>query len=230
MPQNMLQFTLPDGASIDVDAGPLVIAGWSGRDRGSVEAYVAELVGRGFRAPSSIPSFYRAAPALATQSGCIDVLGSRTSGEVEVVLVGTADGILVALGSDHTDRETAPQSVAHAKQLCAKPVARQAWRYEDVLGHWDRLELHAWIDDDTARGVAYQSGDLSAIMGSDDLAAELGGALDEVLTPGMVLFCGTLPVIGAIRPAALFRMELRDPVCGRAISHAYSINVLPVVT
>jgi hypothetical protein len=216
---------LVDGTgTITCTINSLIIAGWSGRDRAAVEAYVASRAPRAFKAPSRIPSYYRAAPALLTQAPCIDVLGSQTSGEAEVVLVSTDAGVLVGIGSDHTDREAAPQSVSRAKQLCAKPIGSRFWRYENVVPHWDQLELTGDVEED-GNTVCYQSGHLDAIMHPREMLADLPGGLP----PGTVLYCGTLPVIGTIRPAASFRIRLRDPILGGSLTHHYETRVLPVV-
>ncbi|MDB4022350.1 DUF2848 family protein [Litorivicinus sp.] len=44
-----------------------------------------------------------------------------------------------------------------------------------------------------------------------------------------MLFCGTLPAIGGIRPADAMRLELIDPVDNQAIHHHYSTTVVDVV-
>jgi hypothetical protein len=44
-----------------------------------------------------------------------------------------------------------------------------------------------------------------------------------------VLFCGTLPAIGGIRPADSMRLELIDPVNNQAIHHHYSTTVVDIV-
>ena len=41
--------------------------------------------------------------------------------------------------------------------------------------------------------------------------------------------CGTLPVIGGLRPAQAFRMVLKDPVSGSELQHQYNIRTLPVI-
>ena len=224
-----LEFRLPAGERLSCGASELVIAGWSGRDRAGVERYIAGLIERGFQAPLSIPAFYRASASLVTQAQSIQVLGGQTSGEAEVVLVGTAAGVLVTVGSDHTDREAAPRSVAHAKQLCAKPLARTAWRLADVAGHWDALALRAEIFGEDECSVTYQQGSLSEILPYQELLAALNGSEDTV-HEGQVIFCGTLPVAGGIRPARQFRMELADPLTGLRLSHDYTVQVLPVVS
>ena len=49
------------------------------------------------------------------------------------------------------------------------------------------------------------------------------------LPMGTVMFCGTMPAIGGIRSSSRFEMELEDPVLGRTITHAYDIEVLPII-
>jgi 2-keto-4-pentenoate hydratase/2-oxohepta-3-ene-1,7-dioic acid hydratase in catechol pathway len=49
------------------------------------------------------------------------------------------------------------------------------------------------------------------------------------LPAGAVMFGGTLPALGGIRPADRFEMELLDPVLKRRITHAYDVAALPVV-
>ena len=44
------------------------------------------------------------------------------------------------------------------------------------------------------------------------------------------MFCGTFGAIGGIRPATRFEMTLEDPRRGRAITHAYDVEALPVVS
>ncbi len=47
---------------------------------------------------------------------------------------------------------------------------------------------------------------------------------------GAAMFCGTMPAIGA-HPVlrSRFEMELDDPVLGRKITHAYDVDVLPII-
>ena len=49
------------------------------------------------------------------------------------------------------------------------------------------------------------------------------------LQPAALMFCGTLPVIGALGHMDRFEMHLEDPVLERTISAGYSVEVLPVV-
>ena len=51
---------------------------------------------------------------------------------------------------------------------------------------------------------------------------------DKTLPVGTAMFCGTLPVIGAIEPGELFQIELEDPAAGRTLTHRYATKTLPV--
>ncbi len=41
------------------------------------------------------------------------------------------------------------------------------------------------------------------------------------------MFCGTFAIIGEVRGAARFEMEIEDPVLGRKIAHGYNVTTLP---
>jgi hypothetical protein len=196
----------------------LVIAGWTGRDEQALKKHIKELEELGVKPPRSTPIFYRVAADLFCHSSEIQVSGPDTSGEVEFVLVSAPGGLRVAVGSDHTDRKAETIGVSLSKQLCAKPVSVESWRYDEVKPHWEKLVLRAWAD-----GELYQEGPVTAMRTPEDLIARFGE-----LKPGWAMFCGTLAAKGGIRPAARFAMELEDPVLRRRLRHEYTIRVLPV--
>ncbi|MBM3649998.1 MAG: DUF2848 domain-containing protein [Alphaproteobacteria bacterium] len=209
------------------EIGQLVVAGWTGRDAAALERHIEELKAIGVQPPSKVPLYYRLAASLLTQADAVQVLGDDTSGEAEPVLVGSPDRLWVTIGSDHTDRKVESYDVAVAKQACPKVVGRTAWRFEDVEPHWDRLILRSFIAEG-GRKVPYQEGLLARILAPRDLIAGWRG--DKRLPAGVVMFCGTLPAIGAIRPSVRFDMELEDPVLGRTLTHHYTIEALPAVS
>lgn len=200
-----------------MDVKELVIAGWTGRDERALRQHIRELEEIGVKAPKTTPIFYRVAASLFCFSHEIQVSGPDTSGEVEFVLIQSEDGLRVAVGSDHTDRKAETIGVSLSKQLCAKPVSRETWRYDEVKPHWEKLVLRAWAD-----GELYQEGSVAAMRPPEDLLSR------HPLKPGWAMFCGTLAAKGGIRPAGRFRMELEDPVLKRKLSHEYSIKALPV--
>ena len=195
----------------------LVIAGWTGRDEAALRKHIRELEELGVKPPKTTPIFYRVAANLLTTASEIQVSGADTSGEVEFVLLAKRDGLWVTVGSDHTDRKAETIGVSLSKQLCSKPIAKDAWRYDEVKDHWERLILRAWAD-----GELYQEGAVTAMRSPEDLLARYP------LKPGWAMFCGTLAAKGGIRPASVFRMELEDPVRKRKLAHEYRITVLPV--
>lgn len=226
-----LTFILDDdtGATLTSFAENLTIAGWAGRDHEAVQHHIDELAAIGVTPPSGVPLFYRNSADRLTQAKSVQVLGPDSSGEAEPVLVGTAQGILVTIGSDHTDRALETYNVAFSKQACPKVIGRQAWRLEDVLPHWDQLRLvsRATID---GTEVLYQDDTLVKLRPPGDLLERFNGAPGLALPAGQVLFMGTVAAIGGIRPAARFVMELHDPVRGRVLSHGYDMTILPVVS
>ena len=64
-----------------------MIAGWAGRDPAAIQAHIDELAALGVAPPSTTPCFYRVSAALLTQAPAIGVLGARSGGEIECVLV-----------------------------------------------------------------------------------------------------------------------------------------------
>ncbi|HET7362626.1 MAG TPA: DUF2848 family protein, partial [Burkholderiales bacterium] len=124
----------------------LVIAGWTGRDEAALAKHIRELEELGVKPPKTTPIFYRVAADLLTHASTIQVSGPDTSGEVEFVLLAKPDGLWVTVGSDHTDRKAETVGVSLSKQLCAKVIASDAWRYDDVKDHWERLVLRSWAD------------------------------------------------------------------------------------
>jgi len=217
-----MRFDLDGAGEADIALTKAVVAGWTARDPAQVAHHIAELAAIGVAAPSATPLFYRVAPGLLTQADEIAVLGGRTSGEAEPMLLRHGGALWLGLASDHTDRALEAWSVAHSKQVCAKPVARALWPLAALAGRLDALMLRSWIDEG-AGWTLYQEGPLALIRPL--LALEAACPLPE----GGAMLCGTLGTIGGVRPAARFRMALRDEAEGREIAAEYRIAPLPVV-
>ena len=224
-----LEFTvLPDGSAKQVRIDDLVIAGWTGRDVEALEKHIVELEELGVPRPSSVPCFYRVGAENFTNGEELQFLGDTSSGEVEFILVGTDEGMLIGVGSDHTDREVETYSVPVSKQMCVKPVSKDVWRYDDVKDHFDDLLLRAWATENGEKKL-YQDGGVTAMRPPEELIGlYLPG--QTALPAGMAMYCGTLAAIGGIRPADRFDVEIEDPVRGTKISYGYNVNTLPVVT
>lgn len=225
-----LKFTLnahnAPAKQAEIEFTRCVIAGWAGRDRAAIEHHIEELEALGVPRPSSVPLFYRVAAQQLTQDERVEVVGNDSSGEAEVFLFPYEGRHWVSIASDHTDRQLETHSVALSKQVCAKPVAKEAWLFDDVAPHWDALVLRSWIVEDGER-VLYQEGTLASLQAPFDLVR---GGFDAAEMPaGTGMTCGTVAAIGGIRPAPSFEMELEDPVLKRTIRHRYTLDVLPAV-
>ena len=208
-----------------VEVNRLTIAGWAGRDQAAIEHHIAELAELGVKRPSTTPCFYRLGAQLLTQAEQIDVVGANSSGEAECVLVQAQAALLVTIGSDHTDREVEAYGVTVSKQVCPKPLARDAWRFDEVAGHWDQLELRAYALANGERRV-YQQGSVASLLPAAELLAR------APLTQGAAMFCGTLAVQGGIVGMAdgdALELELHDPILNRTLRHAYRVCALPIV-
>lgn len=203
----------------------LVIAGWTGRDAAAVEKHILELAEIGVKRPSRTPIFYRGAASLLTTAGAIQVAGGDSSGEVEFVLLSLADGLWVGVGSDHTDRKVEALDVTVSKQMCAKVIGPDVWRFADVAPHWDQLVLRSWAHISGKR-VRYQEGAVSGMRHPDEIVRLYTG--NAALPAGTAMFGGTHAVHGGVRPATQFDIELDDPVLGRKLTHTYRIESLPM--
>ena len=136
--------------------------------------------------------------------------------------------MLIGVGSDHTDREVETYSVPVSKQMCAKPVSKDVWRYDEVKDHFDDLLLRAWATENGEKKL-YQDGGVTAMRPPEELIGlYLPG--QTALPAGMAMYCGTLAAIGGIRPADRFDVEIEDPLRGTNILYGYNVNTLPVVT
>jgi hypothetical protein len=214
-----------DGADVALQVAirELVIAGWTGRDQAAVDAHIQELRDLGVAPPRTTPMFYRLSAALLTTAKHIQVIGFHSTGEAETVLINAGGQLLVGLGSDQTDRKAEPIGVALSKQMCPKPLAPEVWTFSSVEPHWDELILRSFLVEAGEQRL-YQEGSVAALRHSQDLMARYGGV--PGLLPGVAMFCGTLPVIGGLRWAAEFAMELEDPVLKRIIKHTYALEAL----
>ena len=214
--------------AFDFTPRDLVVAGWTGRDRAALEHHVRELEALGVKRPSTMPVYYRIAAGNITQDARVQVLGPDTSGEVEPVLFSMRDGLWLGLGSDHTDRKMETLSVALSKQVCHKIVGPHVWDCREIAAHWDQMILRSWIvETPGATPVLYQEGALALISLPEDLIEGYAGA--NALDVGTVMFCGTFPAIGGIRPARRFIGEIEDPLLKRKLRFAYDIEMLPIV-
>jgi len=203
----------------------LVIAGWTGRDKRALEEHIRELEALGVKRPVTTPIFYRVGVSRLTLADSVQAIGTRSSGEAEVVLLQSAGRLWVGVGSDHTDRDVETYGVTVSKQMCDKPIAAQFWAFDEVKSHWDLLQLRSRIEENGEQ-VVYQEGVAAAFVEPRELIR--GYARGDALPDKTLMFCGTLAAKGGVRAAERFDFELEDPVLKRKIQHHYRTVTLPI--
>jgi hypothetical protein len=211
------------GEAIAFEAADVVLAGYTGADQESVQRHIDELAEHGVPVPKVVPCFYRSTPALVVDAERIDVLGSETSGEVEYILLSSGGVLYLGLGSDHTDRGHERVSVTHAKQLCPKVVAPGLWRFDEVAEHWDRLVLRSFAG---AERRLYQEGPVTEMLDPEDILERTRARTGLTDLDGVLVFSGTLPLVGELSCADRFAAELTDEATGNRLTLEYSVNVI----
>jgi hypothetical protein len=202
----------------------LICAGWSGRDRQSLQAHIEELALLGIPRPSRFPIFMNLSPYLVTTDDEIAVVSDKSSGEVEYVLLCQGEEIWVTVASDHTDREMETHSIPASKQMYSKCLASHAWPYPDLKDHWDRLILRCWVQKGKERSL-YQEAPLGSIIPPEELLKELprDGFLQQ---EGLVLLSGTIPTQSGLVYGDSYDLEMEDPVLKRKIQYSYRVDIL----
>jgi len=179
------------------------------------------------------PNICKKSRYLLTNNDIIEVQGPQTSGEVEIVAIVDEDEVLISVGSDHNDRSLGIMwtealgkvyDTAKSKQMVPAVVAGDAWEYEDVKGHWDRLNLRSYVTVSGKR-LPYQDFTL-AVLVDLEYHFRTNPWLKE---DGVILFGGSSSALSTV-PRNLFppdfHFEVYDPVLNRAISHSYTIQWL----
>ncbi|MFZ1059118.1 MAG: DUF2848 family protein [Candidatus Rokuibacteriota bacterium] len=201
----------------------IINAGFTGRDRTAVQRHIEELKSHGIRCPDRTPVLYPKLGHLITTAAEIEVLGSGTSGEGEFVLLVGRDGVLVAAGSDHTDRDLEKTTIEKAKLVCPNVLSREVWDLADVREGWDELVLRSYTTDG-GRRVLYQEGRLAGMLPPDDLMALVQDRTTGDLA-GTVVYSGTLPLLGGeLHCGQRFEVELRDERRGRVLRCDYRVT------
>lgn len=219
-----MRFTIQSGGQ-DINFAParVIIAGYTGRNQDEVRAHVKELSAQGIPAPTEIPTIFRTTLDRLTVANEIEVVGTRTAGEAEVVLLVNGQDLWVSIGSDHTDRELEKIDIPASKQVCPKPVSSAVWRYAELRERWDGLILRSWVGEN-GREQLYQEGRMAALLRPEDLLALLRRRLGN-LVDGAAVYTGTIPLIGgAFISKPYFEAELFDETTGDSLKCSYRVR------
>lgn len=208
------------GLELGFEVRDVVLAGYTGRDQEAVRRHVEELAAHGVPAPERVPAFYRVSPDRVIAAERIHVLGPETSGEGEFLIFRWEGELWIGVGSDHTDRALERESVTKSKELCPKVVSPRAWRLAAVRDRWERVTLRSFAD-----GRAYQEGPAAALLDPEDIYAmaldRSGGHGD-----GLLVFSGTLPLLGDLTYARRFAVELADDERGARLRLEYEVDAV----
>ncbi len=204
----------------------LVLAGYSARTDEIRNAHIEELRELGIEPPAQVPAFWPVSRDLVTTDNRLRVQGTETSGEVEFVFLNDTDGLLVAVGSDQTDRGFEKFSIPRSKQACGKVISSSVVRYADVRDRWDAIEISCDVRDDDGSWLPYQRATLDLVMDPDTLVERCFGADGPPV--GAVMMSGTIPLLdGVTRFASQYRCAMTIPGFSEDLAFYYSVDVLP---
>ena len=158
-----------------------------------------------------------------TTGGRIEVLGVKSSGEVEYALLVHNGQIYVTVASDHTDREFEPHGIQAWKQLCPEVIATTVWPYAECQDHWERHVLRCWTTCGGRRQL-YQEAELSELLSAEEWMGRLDAA--GLLGDGLVFLSGPPATNGGVVSADAYEIVLEEPVLRRSIGHRYEVSVL----
>lgn len=199
----------------------VICVGYSGRDQEKVKEHIEELAEIGVPRPTEVPALFPMRRTSLIFDGVLEVTGNQTSGEAEPVLIYGEEEIYLSLGSDHTDRELETVHIGKSKQVCDKPIAKDAWRLEEVLPHWDDLLLTSEIKIEE-EWIPYQDHSVAAIMPYKDLKKHLE---NQSLPLFRSLFLiGTVPLLEGFKFGSAYRMTLKDPIDQKEITLEYQVQ------
>jgi hypothetical protein len=203
-----------------------VLAGRTSRDIEDAKKHLEELRKTGVTLSDEVPIFHTKLAGRLTQGALLEAVpGWQSSGEVEFILLVNEDGaVYVTVGSDHTDRDLQKYNTNLAKQMFDTVVAPAVWLYEDILDHWDDLEMRSWVDDH-GKEILYQEGKLAEMLRPEFMINKVKEKAVDGDIRGALIAGGTFPTLtGDLNYGSKFRFELADPVKGKSIKHAYEVR------
>ena len=145
----------------------------------------------------------------------IEVVGDDTRGRGAVALIAASGGALLGIGSDHVDGALAHDPL-RATQICAKPLARDVWRFAEIAGHLAEIVLRTESVDAAGRSRETETA-LSAI-------AALPG--DGAVPRATVVLAHPGDDADALPGPASVTVALEDRRLGRRLAHRYAVRVL----
>jgi len=221
-----LHLTVENGTSRELNftITKMINAGRTNRDIEDTKKHLEELRKGGANLSDEIPVFHPKIKDKITTGNEIEVLpGSRTSGEVEYVIMLQKDKVYIAVGSDHSDRELQKHSSGLSKQICPNIMSPTVWDYEEVKDNWDEMVMRSWVEENGERKL-YQEDKLGTMMRPEEVIEETQSRVIGDLD-GAVIYAGTFPTLsGDLSFTNRFEMEIADEDRGKKLHHVYHVN------
>jgi len=208
--------------TLEFELENLIVVGFAGKDIEKTMEHIKELEAEGIKCPKTVPVIYQCSKTTLTNDKNIEVIGNKTSGEVEYLVLIQNGEYYIGIGSDHTDRELEAVSIHKSKQVCNKPYCTTFWRYEDVKDHFDELELQS-TQVIEGKVVQYQKGVTSDLLSLETIVKKVK---EEVSVDNCLIYTGTVPLLDGFKFGEEFSCKLLDHKLNRTLNLSYSINVI----
>ncbi len=200
----------------------LIVVGFAGKDIEKTMEHIRELEEEGIKCPKKVPVVYQCEKQLLTRKEEIEVIGDKTSGEVEYTILVKDGKYYIGIGSDHTDRELEAVSIHKSKQVCLKPYAEDFWEYDEIKDHFDEIKLVSTQVVD-GKEIEYQCGVTSDLLPIGKIIEEIQTELD---VEDSLIYTGTVPLADGFKFGEKFSCKLVDEKLGREISLSYSVKMI----
>ncbi|WP_445492016.1 DUF2848 family protein [Niallia sp. 03133] len=212
-----------DNKVFDIKPKNLIVMGFTPRDGKVIRELFEALRKIGGSIPAKTPMTYPLSPELLTTSDEISVVGNDTNGEVEYLIIPINGDIYIGVGSDHADKHVESYDIQKSKQLCAKHMCKEVWKWSEVKDHWDKvvLESRYFVD-----GVdeLYQKNIAEVMLRPEKIIQSVEDFYNKKIADlDCVIFSGSVPTLDGFRYGEHFRYSLFDPVKNRKIGSEYSI-------
>ena len=220
-----MKFTIvtKDGSKeLNCEIKNLMVVGFSGKDISKTMEHIKELEKEGVKCPKEVPVPYQCDPQIISRKPVIDVIGGKTSGEAEYLILCHDGHFYIGIGSDHTDRDLEAVSIHKSKQLCLKPCSTDFWDYEEIKDHLSSLQI---VSSQVVDGeeVEYQNGVAGDMLPFDTLIEKVK---NEVPLEDCLIYTGTVPLLHGFKFGSTFSCKLVDTVLGRELALSYDIRVI----
>ncbi|WP_203287775.1 DUF2848 family protein [Metabacillus sp. cB07] len=215
-----------EGETIHFQPEHLVVMGFTSRDTRVLKKLFNAMEKIGGQIPETTPVVFPLSADLLTTKEEISVVGSDTNGEVEYLIILSKGEIYIGVGSDHADKQIESQNIHKSKQLCAKHMSEEVWKWSAVKDHWDEIVLESrYIVN--GKEELYQRNIAEVMLRPEDIIQSVESDYDHsLLNLECVIFSGSVPTIDGFKYGEHFKYSLHDPVNKEKISSEYSVKIL----